>query len=393
MILTRDFPDVGATSSGRERIVADVRSAFRQTGRVTEFRISSLAEGRIQFLRLLRAILHFLWALIRFRPLPLQVAIFYDPARLNELLRIAKDLRPDCIYADSIRTIEYVKAVRTSLPQQYIVMDLDDLMSKRMQLLRERREGISAGYLSSFIPQWIQIHILQGIAAPAVISYEAKTLSQTEKRACDLADRVVLNSHLDAAPLLQLTSASRSRVIIIPPGLTLVRKVSHLSLPLRFVFVGSDSLTQNRLTIEWLLKTWQTHQPATPLAIYGRMRNSYPNTPNVRIMGFAKSLADIYTTNSILLAPAFLGGGVKTKVLEAVAWGTPVIGNKLTFEGLGVDDCGLAMHEEQIVRTILNPDAGLPAILQKMKRFQEICCETFDSQRVRQIWCKASESN
>ena len=107
-----------------------------------------------------------------------------------------------------------------------------------------------------------------------------------------------------------------------------------MSEPARFVFIGMDTLTQNRLTIEYLLDTWARTPPPLPLHIYGKMSRRWPQPPNVFFHGYVETLAEVYDGRSILLTPSFVGGGVKTKVLEAFAWGTPVIGNDNTFEGM-----------------------------------------------------------
>jgi hypothetical protein len=58
-----------------------------------------------------------------------------------------------------------------------------------------------------------------------------------------------------------------------------------------------------------------------------------------------------------LLLPVVLAGGIKTKVIEAWAFGCPVLGNRLAFEGLDVADYPLICQESGWTRYLLDPAA------------------------------------
>ena len=79
---------------------------------------------------------------------------------------------------------------------------------------------------------------------------------------------------------------------------------------------------------------WQRLAPPAELVIVGRLQRTYPSVRNVTYAGFVADLRDVYTADSVLLTPAFAAGGVKTKVVEAFAYGCPVLGNHATFDGL-----------------------------------------------------------
>lgn len=58
---------------------------------------------------------------------------------------------------------------------------------------------------------------------------------------------------------------------------------------------------------------------------------------NVFYLGFIDNPYDIIGAAAALLAPVFSGAGVKVKVVESLACGTPVIGTKVSFEGISND--------------------------------------------------------
>lgn len=56
--------------------------------------------------------------------------------------------------------------------------------------------------------------------------------------------------------------------------------------------------------------------------------------PGVRIVGEVADLDDVFRESRMLLAPLYSGGGVRVKVLTAMAHGLPVVSNRLGLRGL-----------------------------------------------------------
>ena len=71
--------------------------------------------------------------------------------------------------------------------------------------------------------------------------------------------------------------------------------------------------------------------------------------------GFVADLNDVYAPGSILLVPAVLPGGIKTKVLEAFSFGCAVLGNPLAFEGLDIQDYPLRLPEPDWTPYLMAP--------------------------------------
>jgi glycosyltransferase involved in cell wall biosynthesis len=139
------------------------------------------------------------------------------------------------------------------------------------------------------------------------------------------------------------------------------------------VFIGSDTQLQNRLSIDYLLGLWKRLAPRTPLVVYGCMVREYDAVPNVRFAGFAPSHDDVYTSGSIAMCPAFLGGGIKSKVLEAISHGCPPVGNATAYEGLGFQDASLAMSEADLERFVTDPSGSLDAVFDAAAEFAAYC--------------------
>ncbi len=81
---------------------------------------------------------------------------------------------------------------------------------------------------------------------------------------------------------------------------------------------------------EFLKHSWplvkQVHPNAT-LWVYGDTRDAFTGRsfPGVEWKGFVPDLREAYRTSDVVISPIMFGGGLKTKVLEALAYGRPVV--------------------------------------------------------------------
>ncbi len=63
------------------------------------------------------------------------------------------------------------------------------------------------------------------------------------------------------------------------------------------------------------------------------------NQKNVHYLGFVDKIEDYIQTADLILAPLFRGGGVKTKVIESIEWGTSVLTTPVGAEGIAQATC------------------------------------------------------
>jgi glycosyltransferase involved in cell wall biosynthesis len=160
-----------------------------------------------------------------------------------------------------------------------------------------------------------------------------------------------------------LPAPPRAKVIAIPPFAKAVspdRQSAFSSLPpsWRAIFVGSDVLVQNRMTIAYLLDLWSAFKIETPLHIYGRQNGRWPVVANVTFFGYVANIEEAYQTGSIMVYPCLVPGGIKTKVLEAFAYGIPVVGNSATFEGILPTNYPLVINEQPDLVALLKAPAA-----------------------------------
>jgi len=384
MVLTRDVPN--AAQFGRERTIAFIRDALKTSAELSFFRVRSLLEDK-SMTRYLEFIKNIVFDFLRGKPRAIQVSLFSNSTNVQSFLNFVASSHPDAIYFDGIRCLDYLLAARKSFPEKRLVCDIDDLMSRRMKLYRKAHIGTSAGYLKTYVPNWVQHYILDGLVGSFVQVYEEIALKQAEKEALEAVNLAVLVSVEDARVLRsQIGMIMQTKVKVIPPYTDLLFRLRTPEEPLRFVFIGSDSLMQNYLPIKYLLDAWKRLQPATPLHIYGKMTRIYPDVPGIYFQGFAEKLSEVYAPGSIALCPATLGGGIKTKILEAISYGVIPVGTPQAFEGIDLSDNDLAMNPSDFERFLVNPVQFFSKLEESAYRLRNYCENIHSSARIQDLW-------
>ncbi|HXA20696.1 MAG TPA: glycosyltransferase family 4 protein [Acetobacteraceae bacterium] len=350
---------------GRVNIARQVRASLQDIGLVTNRRLINVFEEPTPNWSLLWSAAALLAGLLSGRPLPLQCALFAAAARRPALLEDGLDA--DVVYLDGIRTLLLMRRLLRVAPRLRMVVDLDDLMSRRYEQLSRLGLPFSLGYLERVLPRSLsRLAVAKGIAR-VVLWYERLALRNAEREVLQIADAVVLLNRSEAATLREVASKMRdsrqATVVAIPPMAKSVSRAVQSTMVRvpngwRAIFVGSDVLVQNHLTIAYLLDLWVTARIDTKLHIFGRQKRRWPDTPNVAFHGYVADIEEAYSPGSILVYPCLVPGGIKTKVLEAFAHGVPVIGNALTFEGILPRDYPLVIDDQaELVAALKDPNS------------------------------------
>ena len=353
MVSTRELD--GQTMAGRLHTAQAIRHALGEVADLTSLVLPDVLT-RPSLARAISTALAWVGALAAGSPLPFQCALFANGADHRRLLdAIPADV--EAIYLDGVRSYAFLKRLRRERPDVYVVVDFDDLMSRRMSLLLQTRQSLSPGYLTKRLPALLQRLMMSPGIGRVVVRFERGALINVERRVADLADVIVLLSAEDTRIFsLQAPGPARAAIEVIAPPAPKADRTTPMTTPDRFVFIGSDALTQNRLTIEYLTDLWGRREIKTPLVLVGLRASTAPLPPNVSSTGYVSSIADVYDGRSILLTPSLIGGGIKTKVLEAFDYGAPVIGNALTFESMDLEDYPLVVADEaRIIELVSDP--------------------------------------
>ncbi len=109
------------------------------------------------------------------------------------------------------------------------------------------------------------------------------------------------------------------------------------------IFVANFAYEPNRTALAFLLeqvfpRIW-SELPAAQLVLVGAgLERPASDDPRVRTLGFVDDLASAYRQSRCALAPLLQGGGSPLKLIEALAYGLPVIATARAVAGLRLHD-------------------------------------------------------
>jgi glycosyltransferase involved in cell wall biosynthesis len=167
-------------------------------------------------------------------------------------------------------------------------------------------------------------------------------LKKYESKAINLTDGIAAITPTDAKILKRI--APEIPVEFIPFGIdmpeqTVINKPNFNAL--RLFHIGAMDWFPNKEGIDWFLNTtWpKVHIkfPNITLHLAGRSMSEnllQLNKKGVKIYGEVDDAFAFMQSNDIMIAPLFLGSGMRIKIIEAMALGKPVITTKIGAEGI-----------------------------------------------------------
>lgn len=121
-----------------------------------------------------------------------------------------------------------------------------------------------------------------------------------------------------------------------------IRKINYdnIRLSRNFMFLGAWARKENSDGLEWFLdNVMPLIDREISITVVGgglskRLVSKLKQYHAIEVMGFVDDPYPLLAGSLGLIAPLFQGAGVKVKVIESLACGTPVIGTTIAFEGI-----------------------------------------------------------
>jgi glycosyltransferase involved in cell wall biosynthesis len=227
---------------------------------------------------------------------------------------------PDGIFVHRLGVMCPLLQTRRTLPP--VFFDLDDI--EHVAFRRRLR------YLST-----ISTRLLNYFLFPA--------LCLGEYKAINLAHRTFVCSDKDRN---YLTNRWRLKGVVKVPNAIKIPSVQPPTPEQTLLFIGSYLHNPNIDAAEFLIqKIWPfVHRaiPAATLIIAGSPSDRIPScragTKGVMFTGFVKELDDLYRQSRVVCAPILYGGGTRVKIIEAAAYGKPIVSTRIGAEGIEMKD-------------------------------------------------------
>lgn len=273
---------------------------------------------------------------------PLQCSLFYSRTNRERIERYVAEQHFDVIISDMIRTAPYLDAFADEKCVK--ILDMDDLLSKRYQ--RTLNSTVSGdnflGQYSKFMPDIVNRRIVPIVKSTA-LKMEIKRLVRAETVYAEQYDHVVFVSDIETDELNQKLSSPKCATVTLGVDYDYFSdEIPYSPCENRVAFVGNFGYTPNvdslKLITEQVLPNLDERikliavgkAPADVVAQYQSVR--------VAFTGTVDDLRPYIKQCSVFLAPIAYGSGIKTKILEAMAMGIPVVTNSVGAEGISAEN-------------------------------------------------------
>jgi len=270
------------------------------------------------------------------RHLSLQENLFYSKSNLELIDKTIEEIQPNLVYVDMIRMSQYIENYDV-----YKVIDIDDLLSIRYQRFIKQKENSIFGTFSSVIPSFIK-KLVEKILKNTILEYESKKIENREVEVVKKYDRCFLVSEKEKNHLIKKTNSHNiyTNTQAIKPRENLYKKNLKCN---NLLFIGNMLTAQNKsslkMIVDEILPKFRFNYKLFIVGSYDSAIEelTYANS-NIELLGFVDNLEETLGNIKLALMPISFGTGIKTKVLDCMSYGIPVVTNAVGSEGLNTKD-------------------------------------------------------
>jgi polysaccharide biosynthesis protein PslH len=266
-----------------------------------------------------RMVWHFRLLASVLRGIPMWVTDWHVRAFANLVSDTCNEWRPDVVQIEFHVMGQYIQALRGNAPRLLV---LHEPGTEAAQSRRDTATGLRKLIYWKDVIAWRNF----------------------ERSIFGAVDTVVTFTERDKRGVME--STPRSRIVAIRPGSVSVNSaLDPAGTPGMLLFAGSfrhyPNVEAATRLIGKIVPSVRIQEPQTVLYIVGQ---DFPDSlkheagSGIIITGPVPDVMPYLDRAALILAPLSSGGGIRVKVLEALAAGKAVVGSRLSAEGLDVSD-------------------------------------------------------
>lgn len=267
----------------------------------------------------------------------------------NQLQALEKclSLKPDAIFVHRLSSMSAVMQRKQDLPP--VFLDLDDI--EHLSFMRQIRQ-----------PPTRLVTLLYYLQVPARFWGELQAIRKARSSfVCSKGDRRYLSERWGLPG-----------VMTVPNAISIPEKQA-IAIELTLLLIGGYNYFPNTNAANFLIeKVWTDIYKVMPnarLLIAGpypeNIRGYSQKVPGVEFLGFVPDLDKLYQRSRVVCCPILSGGGTRVKMIEAAAYGKPIVATRIGAEGLSMND-----GQEFLMRD--DPKAFAEACLELLRN-DELC--------------------
>lgn len=228
--------------------------------------------------------------------------------------------KPDVLFIHKLESMGPVLRTKRTLPP--VFFDLDDIEHKAF--IRSIRQP----------PYW---------KSKFLYYLEVPSLLMLERRAIKLAKKTFVCSERDRAYLTDIWRLPN--VVVVPNAVNMPVMRAATAAP-TLLFIGGYFYPPNAVAAEFLItEIWplvKREITDANLIIAGAspelIKSFNRHVGGVQYTGFVEDLDELYRETRVVCCPILAGGGTRVKILEAAAYGKPIVSTHIGAEGIEFED-------------------------------------------------------
>ncbi len=240
------------------------------------------------------------------------------------LRQVVRDDAPDVVLLESLYMVPYVPALRETTRAPLVL--------RSVNVEHEIWEGLARGE--------------RGIARRLYLGHLARRLRRFEVATLNDVDAIAAVTPEDAGTYVRLGATVALHVAPVGIETHEYPDSAGLGAPLTLAFLGSLDWRPNLEAVTWFLESvWPIVRQAVPRARFLVGGSNPPadlgerlGAEGVQFLGRVPDARDFLASGTAMVVPLRSGGGMRVKILEAMALGIPVVSSPLGAAGIGALD-------------------------------------------------------
>ena len=314
---------------------------------------------------------------------PFQCSLYYSKQNEKLIKSYVEKIKPDLIFTEMIRTCQYYAAFKNT--KAIKLANLDDLLSLRYrrQLVAKNASASFAGAYGDKLPKCIAKFLNGGFIKKTVLKLESERCEIWEKKFYNLYDYSLMTSNIERDILNNKMNGNKAKTLSVGVDCDYYGKQVKRELDEKGIsYVGNFSVASNADTLKMIVEN------ILPLVkcdykfyVIGKcpdnIRIRYKDNSKLVFCGRVDDLREYVKSTVLFLSPISYGTGVKTKIVEAMAMGLPIITNSVGIEGIHAEigkDIIVCDEYNEIAREterLLNDEVARRIIGQNARKFAE----------------------
>lgn len=294
---------------------------------------------------------------------PMQVSIFFSKKNIEFIKNIINKYNPTVVIADMIRTTEYLKYISNDI---YKIADLDDRISLRYsRQLDNDMENINPyGAFIDKMPKIIKKIMFFNFLKVKVMKKEIKLLNKYEIEIGKSVNKVIFVAQKECEQYNNQFGEEKSYAVPIGVDVNYFNYIeSNQEKENLISFLGSLNVSHNENAVKNFVKNIfplvkENLEDSKFIIIGGNASDELLELSNESIIftGRVDDVREYLLRSKVFVCPLTFGSGIKTKNLEAMALGIPVVTTQIGAENIEAEnnkDWYVASTNEEFAQKIL----------------------------------------